>query len=109
MRTEGKFKKKNVAILYFISAVLANPAHRSLFFFLWDRLKSIIFNKKPRMRIGLKENIRSVCAKALKKVLTVVSASLNNRLNVCKKLYGMQTLPSISIVLGLKVEPLFCV
>jgi hypothetical protein len=89
--------------------VLANPAHKSLFFFLWDHLKSIIFNKKPRMSIDLKENIRTVCAKALMKVLTIVSTSLNNRLNVCKKLYGMQILPSISVALSLEDEPLYCV
>jgi hypothetical protein len=40
------------------------------------------------MNIDLKENIRTVCAKALKKVLTIVSTSLNNTLNVCKNLYG---------------------
>jgi hypothetical protein len=61
------------------------------FFPLWGRHKSVIFNKKPRMSIGLKENIRSVCSKALRKVLTIVSTSLDNKLNVCNKLYGMRS------------------
>jgi len=53
------------------------------------------------MNIDLKQNIRTVCAKALKKVLTIVSTSLDNRLNVCNKLYGMQFKPSTSVALSL--------
>jgi len=81
--------------------VLAGTALTNLFFSLWDHLKSIIFNKKPTMSIDVKQNIRTVCAKALKKVLTIVSTSLNNRLNVCNKLYGMQFKPSTSVALSL--------